>query len=335
MKEQKEKMITQEPSARMFVELHEVADDGATGTPAVLLVQAPAVVSAPILVVVSGSFAHPAARTQAIRIARRQTSEALRFAVCEIGEEPGLLEDAQRNELHAAFHAVMVVTRAQREQVVRGLIRTMLALDGQDQWISCDWHDVSHIVRASGAALVRCGCGRGTGAERAALATREAIMQADRQGADLRAARGICVGIYGSSRAIDGREIKEVLSQVRARISPAATIMMSIGCDSALPNGVLDVDMFAFGKLEEAELTRQDAVGQATALDVAGISNVTWQAADASLDPLYAAARAVVVQHQRASISLVQRHLRIGYTRAARLLDAMKDDLIELTEADT
>ena len=33
---------------------------------------------------------------------------------------------------------------------------------------------------------------------------------------------------------------------------------------------------------------------------------------------------AIVLQHKRASISLVQRHLRIGYNRAARLLEQME-----------
>ena len=41
-------------------------------------------------------------------------------------------------------------------------------------------------------------------------------------------------------------------------------------------------------------------------------------------DPLYDQAVAIVLQSRRASISLVQRHLRIGYNRAARLIEDME-----------
>jgi DNA segregation ATPase FtsK/SpoIIIE, S-DNA-T family len=41
-------------------------------------------------------------------------------------------------------------------------------------------------------------------------------------------------------------------------------------------------------------------------------------------DPLYDQAVAIVLKTRRASISLVQRHLRIGYNRAARLLEQME-----------
>ena len=41
-------------------------------------------------------------------------------------------------------------------------------------------------------------------------------------------------------------------------------------------------------------------------------------------DPLYDQAVAIVLENKRASISLVQRHLRIGYNRAARLLEDME-----------
>ncbi|HWP20951.1 MAG TPA: DNA translocase FtsK 4TM domain-containing protein, partial [Burkholderiaceae bacterium] len=47
-------------------------------------------------------------------------------------------------------------------------------------------------------------------------------------------------------------------------------------------------------------------------------------AGDGEADPLYDQAVQVVLQHRRASISLVQRHLRIGYNRAARLLEQME-----------
>jgi S-DNA-T family DNA segregation ATPase FtsK/SpoIIIE len=46
--------------------------------------------------------------------------------------------------------------------------------------------------------------------------------------------------------------------------------------------------------------------------------------ANGEADPMYDQAVAIVLQHKRASISLVQRHLRIGYNRAARLLEQME-----------
>ncbi len=46
--------------------------------------------------------------------------------------------------------------------------------------------------------------------------------------------------------------------------------------------------------------------------------------ANGESDPLYDQAVEVVVKNRRASISLVQRHLRIGYNRAARLLEQME-----------
>ena len=45
---------------------------------------------------------------------------------------------------------------------------------------------------------------------------------------------------------------------------------------------------------------------------------------DAEQDPLYDQAVEVVLKNKRASISLVQRHLRIGYNRSARLVEAME-----------
>jgi S-DNA-T family DNA segregation ATPase FtsK/SpoIIIE len=46
---------------------------------------------------------------------------------------------------------------------------------------------------------------------------------------------------------------------------------------------------------------------------------------EADLDPLYAEAVDLVRRQGRASISMLQRRLRIGYTRAARLIESMQE----------
>lgn len=50
-------------------------------------------------------------------------------------------------------------------------------------------------------------------------------------------------------------------------------------------------------------------------------------------DALYQKARSIVLEHQRPSISLIQRHLGIGYTRGRALIEAMVGDI--LTEINT
>ena len=58
--------------------------------------------------------------------------------------------------------------------------------------------------------------------------------------------------------------------------------------------------------------------------DAEGAEEGLIEEGDAESDPLYDQAVAIVLKTRRASISLVQRHLRIGYNRAARLIEQME-----------
>jgi S-DNA-T family DNA segregation ATPase FtsK/SpoIIIE len=58
--------------------------------------------------------------------------------------------------------------------------------------------------------------------------------------------------------------------------------------------------------------------------DGSGEDGISIDAAGADADPMYDQAVAVVLKTRRPSISLVQRHLRIGYNRAARLIEQME-----------
>ena len=55
-----------------------------------------------------------------------------------------------------------------------------------------------------------------------------------------------------------------------------------------------------------------------------GDEGVSLDGVDVEADPMYDQAVAVVLKTRRPSISLVQRHLRIGYNRAARLIEQME-----------
>ena len=68
-----------------------------------------------------------------------------------------------------------------------------------------------------------------------------------------------------------------------------------------------------------------DGILEGGVMDEEGTADNAEGGADAAeADPMYDQAVGIVLQHRRASISLVQRHLRIGYNRAARLLEQME-----------
>jgi len=102
---------------------------------------------------------------------------------------------------------------------------------------------------------------------------------------------GVPVRVHGAFVSDD--EVHRVVSYLKTQGEPNYI-------EGILEGGTLDGD----GDISTADLPGGGAGGES--------------------DPMYDQAVAIVLQHRRASISLVQRHLRIGYNRAARLLEQME-----------
>lgn len=122
------------------------------------------------------------------------------------------------------------------------------------------------------------------------------------------------------------------LSMLRRFFSDTPTRFVELYAERDVPEedpdaGLLDSDMddVPFGNrfVSEVEPPRLDLPGTNWIASAAStIASAAGEEADA--DPLYDEAVQVVREHQRAAIALVQRNLRIGYNRAARLLEAME-----------
>ena len=108
----------------------------------------------------------------------------------------------------------------------------------------------------------------------------------------------------------------------------AESKMKRLQCALVTEKEVKDVAKFLKMQAEELELTAEDEnnlsadfeakVGESGGFS-AGTSN------DDADDPMYEEAKAVVVSAQKGSASLLQRRLRVGYARAARLLDILEE----------
>jgi hypothetical protein len=228
---------------------YDLAPDGRHDEPAVIFVKkaipAGGRDDATDLVIVSGPLGHRGALATAVQLSERHTGPALRIAVCEPERGDDARPDMASPVLLAAFDAVFVVRRSDSAQFVRRLVRALTIPDDSPTWIGCAWSDVRQAVeRARGARPARHGFGT---AGRADAAYAAAIAHMERQGTCLGDAGSVCVSVVAAGPALPGKEALDVAVLLRAGMHPAATIIQSLGCDTMLPPGTLDVSVFAFG----------------------------------------------------------------------------------------
>jgi len=114
-------------------------------------------------------------------------------------------------------------------------------------------------------------------------------------------------------------------------VTGECAITCAIALAKALPAGSQAGQLYLVAAVEILEPSLRPAAGDEPVREQRVVKSLGADipAGDGSAtDPLYDQAVAVVRTNQRASISLVQRHLRVGYNRAARLLEAMEGSVV-------
>jgi S-DNA-T family DNA segregation ATPase FtsK/SpoIIIE len=133
-----------------------------------------------------------------------------------------------------------------------------------------------------------------------------------------------------------------VAFQVSAKVD-SRTILDQMGAESLLGQGdmlylppgtghpqrvhgafVADAEVHKVVQHLKSRASPQYIDGILEGADEEGAESDAPEESDAEADPLYDQAVEIVLRTRRPSISLVQRHLRIGYNRAARLIEAME-----------
>jgi DNA recombination-dependent growth factor C len=128
--------------------------------------------------------------------------------------------------------------------------------------------------------------------------------------------------------------VQPYIDRVREQmaVSSEGAIKAALVLANALPTGSTSAQMMLVAAVEIMEPTQRAAKGDEPVRPQRSVNRQGLEdqpAGDGSAsDPLYEQAVTVVRTNQRSSISLIQRHLRIGYNRAARLLEAMEGSVV-------
>ena len=127
--------------------------------------------------------------------------------------------------------------------------------------------------------------------------------------------------------------VQPAVTRVREHMAETAdgAIKSALTLTKELPGGSQSADLLLVAAVEIMEPSQRPAAGDAPVRQQHPVLQLNGEAAGAvppgdgsASDPLYGQAVEVVRAHQRASLSLVQRHLRIGYNRASNLMEAME-----------
>ncbi len=102
--------------------------------------------------------------------------------------------------------------------------------------VNVDFNDVKTIMGEQGKAMM--GTAMASGLDRARIAAEQAVASPLLDGIDLTNARGVLVNVTASKKGLKGKEVRDVMTTVRAFASPDATIAQGIAYDDSMGDDI-------------------------------------------------------------------------------------------------
>ncbi|OEZ91522.1 recombination-associated protein RdgC [Duganella phyllosphaerae] len=165
--------------------------------------------------------------------------------------------------------------------------------------------------------------------KRAAPPGQQNVERAVRLGAELYKQRALHRDVLGT---LYEQTIEPYMARVRARMDEAGgAVEAAIALAKEQATGSTSAQLFLVAAVEIVEPSPRPAAGDEPVREqrvVTSLADDVPVGDGSATDPLYDQAVAVVRTNQRASISLIQRHLRVGYNRASRLLENMEGSVV-------
>lgn len=140
---------------------------------------------------------------------------------------------------------LFIVSAQEYDFVLERFIRSIVSPFARHAHLCCDWNDLrSMFAYGQGGLRNGFGFGRATGEDKDRKAVTLALQNLSERNGDITQSAGVLIVMVARPSSLKGRDIKNIMSMLRAHLQPSTSVVQSIAYDEALMAEEIQVDIF-------------------------------------------------------------------------------------------